>query len=221
MESVSCSRGMDHRHQPGPGDSRLGSSGPSQCPVGRGAAGPAPPAPQPLRAGMWQCGAAEGARGSRGSVSAVGSGCGAQSCSGVTGGSGLGAEGPCAACLACPGEVGAQRSMEKDAEGMGIVLPAPAAALPGRRAARRDRGGCGRGALPRGCSSARAGALPLVLRVLRGAQMWCIARSRRCRAALQHLSSSSYLTCSKCCTRRNLDVIFLCLHVNVGRCCPD
>ena len=58
-------------------------------------------------------------------------------------------------------------------------------------------------------------------RVLLGAQMWCIARSRRCQAALQHLSSSSYLTCSKCCTRRNLDVIFLCLHVNVGRCCPD
>lgn len=40
-------------------------------------------------------------------------------------------------------------------------------------------------------------------------------------ARVQHLSSSGYLTCSKCCTQRNLDVIFLCLHVNVGRCCPD
>ena len=49
---------------------------------------------------------------------------------------------------------------------------------------------------------------------------------------LRHHSSSAYLTCTGCCTRakfrRNFFLMFFffffsfrCLHVNVGRCCPD
>lgn len=148
---------------------------------------------------------------------AAGQGAGPQtvleSLEGVTGGEGL------PLCLACPGEEGALCTRA------GRGCPAapgdtgdcpPGVSRPGRGS------GCGRGAL---CRDGAGWDEPQGLcPVCRGCCRCSAAAHhppRRCQAAAQHLSSSAYLTCSKCCTRRNLDVIFLCLHVNVGRCCPD
>ena len=199
---VAVSRGA-RRCLPCPGAVRAGAAGSSHSEPGAGDA-------------AGRRGAGQGVRGPRGSASAARRAAGPSAApASPEGGSELGQGAP----AAWGASSARQRRMRRGAGLCPPGVPRASGSAPGLGGCRRSEGSAP--GLPSASPAPRAAGAAGEGQVLLGARPRRIARSRRCRAALQHPSSSGYLTCSKCCARRNLDVIFLCLHVNVGRCCPD